>query len=202
MKFKIFNLQFLIFNLKKERGVGLVEIMVIVSIMITLALLGIPKYLNLSDLGVRNGAINSTTALVKALAMYKADKGFYPCDPVVGICDGNTAFDDLKPYMNVTSLVDSVVEKTSTSPDKGMAIFRAGTPPGDTAVPVVAPAACIYISVRELSPPGSADSTTGWYGVIHCAQTSEAAEATKINNNPSCRWKGKHDNWLACSKGL
>lgn len=62
----------------KRRGFTLIELMVVIAIIIILAAIAIPNYLNMTARAKKSRVASDFNAIATALESYKTDWGFYP----------------------------------------------------------------------------------------------------------------------------
>ena len=167
-------------NSKKQNGVTLVEMAVVVSLILIMVAIGTAVWNGMSERSFRNSVVYSTRDLVTALKMYRTDNGDYPpagvcCNPLLSHPPGELTL----PYTNVTTLKKDYQVLT---------LVKTGY------------AVCLQGLLKNLQPN---------YFAALCADTDDAGAAEyKSANQPSCCWtKGGVDcsnaaNWYKCAKKM
>lgn len=172
-------------NSKLRRGVTLVEMATVVSVLLILAAISVPELNNLVERGRRQNAIDGVAALAGALEMYRTEWTYYPVTA--------NAKASIHLYEEITRY-DSTYDKTLDVDStwlpgvKGYGIYTklTGT-------------ACIYSVVYKITP---------LYKVTHCVKTDNTWTQTQ-DAQPTCCWtKGGVDcssasaNWYPCKNKM
>ena len=114
-----------------RKGFTLIELMIVIAIIIILAAVAIPNYLNMTDRAKRSKVSSDFNTIATALEAYMTDWGHYPTDD----CDGpfgKGAEDDLGALGNeLTGTADAVLNNsentTITGEDGGIIYVKADT---------------------------------------------------------------------------
>ncbi len=83
----------------KRRGFTLIELMVVIAIIIILAAIAIPNYLNMTARARKSRVASDFSALATALESYRTDWNEYPTSPTTGVA---TNLPDGNLYMELT----------------------------------------------------------------------------------------------------
>lgn len=94
------------------KGVTLVEMAVVISIVFLLAAVSIVEYNNMDDKARRNSSLVSAKAIGDALRMYKQERRTYTC-----------SLNDLMPYTNLTTLRNSFLTVLIATDDCSFASY-------------------------------------------------------------------------------
>lgn len=100
---------------KRQNGVTLVEMAVVVSLILIMVAIGTVVWNNMSDRALRNRVIYSTRDLGTAVKMYRAENGDYPPS------GGDFSF--IYPYTNVTAVTKDYQSLTLTIVSGSYACF-------------------------------------------------------------------------------
>lgn len=169
----------------KNKGITLVEITVVLSIILILAIIGIPEYFNFRDKAVRQDALGAAKELANAMEMYKVEFAGYPPDGSVTMY--------LSPYVEVTRLMRPFdPNNTDLSPYQGVKIYEELS--GEVVVK-----ACIYGAVRRITPE---------YYVTYCVDSDNSNSQIILVDQPTCCWKETDGNcpletsWYSCRERM
>lgn len=159
-----------------QKGVTLVEMATVVSVLLILAALAVPELNNLVERGRRQNAIDGAAALAGALEMYRTEWTYYPVT--------SNAKASLHLYEEITrydSAYDTTIDVDSSwlPGVKGYGVYTklTGT-------------ACIYSVVYKITP---------LYKVTHCVKTDSTWTQTQ-DVQPACCWT-KGSPAVDCSSG-
>lgn len=151
-----------------KRGLSLIELVVVLSIIAILAALVPAVYRNFDDRAVVHSGIAMVKSLATALEMYNREHLHYP-DPVSGQAGVVGAIGN---YTNVTKLMRTFKDNDGGGPLDGLALIDLADPPGGTNQAV-----CVYAQLNNISPA---------YRVSYCLQTDGNPGRTNSGGQPAC----------------
>ena len=172
-------------NPGKKRGVTLIEMATVVSVLLIFAAFAVPEILNMVERARRQNAIDGVSNLSEALEMYKSEWSYYPPQ--------GSVFPRLADYEEITRYYSSLymtqdVNAAALPGVKGVAIYTGLTG-----------TACVEAVVgNKLTPT---------YKVTHCVKTDNTWAQTQ-DAQPTCCWtKGGVDcdnpaNWYPCKSKM
>lgn len=179
-------------NAKLKKGVTLIELLVILSIIVIIVAIGVVEFMRMDDKAIRERALVAAKGLATGLKLYYQDnkENYPPTNSIMA----------LAPYTNIThlrqyfepSLAAIGAGGVSAPPLQGIQIYyfnNSGTYAGNEV--------CIYGAVKTLCGVGIEPR----YFVMYCVDNNESNDWSKSANQPTC-FKDTEGVWRACARGL
>jgi len=116
----------------KRRGFTLIELMVVIAIIIILAAIAIPNYINMSKRANASRAISDAAVLATALEVYKTDTGAYP---VSGHLEYLVSYTDLN--NNTGSAISQATLNQITAAENAAPTYTKDAPAGGWTLVIV-----------------------------------------------------------------
>lgn len=179
-------------NVKLKKGVTLIELLVILSIIVIIVAIGAVEFMRMDDKAIRERALVAAKGLATGLKLYYQDnKENYPPTNLISSLAPYTNITHLRQYFELTPLAGSA--GVSAAPLEGIQIYyfnNSGTYAGNEV--------CIYGAVKTLCGVG----TDPRYFVMYCVEPNESNAWSKSADQPTCFKDPGGATWRACARGL
>lgn len=162
-----------------QKGVTLIELIVVISCITLLVAFGIIEFFNIRERAVRQTRLDGLKQLANAMELYKVDYANYPLTGIV------TTTHILRVYFDDWGLTKIVPQRLSAE--------------------IVATGVATCLRAQIVGP--TARNITPLYNINYCPEGGDN-NRTFLTNQPSCCWeKGgvvctNDANWYPCATGL